>query len=671
MIFYAVTIFLSAFLLFQVQPMIAKIILPWFGGSSAVWSTCMLFFQSVLLLGYASAHWMHARLRPNAQAVIYTLSLAVSLAVLPILPNPAWKPSSVDNPSLRILGLLGLTVGLPYLLLSTISPMLQAWYARTHKQALPYRLYALSNLGSMLALLSYPVLVEPYLATRRQAQVWSIGYAIFVLLCGATAWRARQGTGQVPGHPALQVAGPSWGLRALWMTLPACASVLLLAVTTHLTQNVAPIPLLWILPLSTYLLTFIICFEAPRCYVRAVFLPAFVAAVAAMAYLIWPGSTHPKVALSTLIFVSALFVCCMVCHGELAARKPHPAQLTSFYLMVSLGGALGGFFVALAAPHLFNSYHEFPIGLAVAAILIVMIFWRRVGGWWRIGTAAALAGYLVFLGIVIRDSVKGYRLAARNFYGQLRVRDQAAAEDEEAQRVLVHGTIIHGRQALNEQHRRYPGTYFCPESGVGRLMRAGKTGEPRQIGILGLGCGTLAAYGRPGDTIRIYEINPLVTEFAQREFSYLRDTPARVEIQMGDGRLSLERETSQQFDILVMDAFSGDSVPVHLITREALQIYFRHLKPDGVLAFNISNSYLDLKPVVARLAADSGRLGLFFEFTPEDEDSLCLTSYWALILSAATRTRLSPWLDGGEMPAANPRFRGWTDDYSNIWGILR
>jgi hypothetical protein len=678
MLVYALTIFLSAFLLFQVQPIIAKAILPWFGGTSAVWTTCMLFFQVTLLLGYAYAHWLHERLRPAMQGIVHILLLAASLAVLPILPAASWKPSGAENPSLRILMLLGLTIGLPYLLLSTTSPLMQAWYARTHKQGLPYRWYALSNLGSMLALLSYPVLVEPYLATRHQGQVWSAAYAVFVVLCGTLAWRARKD--REPGDRISEIGGDSQypspvpaASRLLWIALAACASILLLAVTNYLTQNVAAIPFLWVLPLSVYLLSFIVCFEAPRVYRRAVFLPLLAVAVAGMAYFVWQSKHQDqKVPLAVAVFVSSLFVCSMVCHGELAARKPHPRHLTGFYLMVALGGALGGTFVGLAAPYLFSGYYEFPIGMALTAALAVVVVWTRVSIPWRVAMAVALAGYLVFLGVVVRDDVKGYTLSVRNFYGQLRIWDDNDDFDLSApSRMLLHGTIIHGQQMRDQPYRRQAVSYFCPESGIGRLMRAGVAGVPRRIGILGLGCGTLAAYGRPGDTIRIYEINPLVPGLAQREFSYLRDTPARVEIQMGDGRLSLEREPSQQFDVLVMDAFSGDSVPVHLLTREAFQTYFRHLKPGGVLAVNITNTYLDLRPVLASLAANFGKLGLVFDLEPDEQDFLCYTSSWVLVMNPSARDAFRPWLDSGATLASNRPFRLWTDDYSNLWGILR
>jgi len=697
MLLYSLTIFLSAFLLFQVQPIVAKTILPWFGGSSAVWSTCMLFFQVVLLLGYLYAHWLHEKLAPRKQAAAHIAALAVSFAALPILPNPGWKSAGVAHPSLTILALLTLTVGLPYFLLSSTSPLLQAWYARTHREGMPYRLFALSNFASMLALLSYPFVVEPNLPVRIQGLVWSAAYVSFAVLCGATAWRtsARAAAPQAAvqqGAPSLD-GNPAWTLRLLWLGLAASASVLLLAVTNHLTQDVAAIPFLWILPLSVYLLSFIVCFESPRFYRRAVFLPLMGLALGFMAYRLWPYRTDFDPRWLTLLtnmpireviasFAVGLFACCMVCHGELARLKPHPRHLTGFYVTVSLGGALGGLFVGLAAPNLFRAYYEFPIGLglcaAVAFLVLARGMWRLAGGalwarprWGAAALAVVLCGYLACLGVVMWEMVDGYRVVARNFYGLLRVDDEGDPKvDEDASRRLIHGTINHGEQFLRAPYRRRPVTYFCPQSGIGLAMQA-QEGPPRRIGILGLGCGTLAAYGRTGDTLRIYEINPLVIDIARREFTYLRDTPARVEVALGDARLVLESEPSQQFDLLVMDAFSGDSVPVHLITREAFRTYFRHVKPGGILAVNITNTYLDLQPVMERAAAAFGKVALVYHYEPEADDFLCFSCSWTLIMDQATAAAHPGLQNAGKVLRQERPFRIWTDDFSNMFGILR
>ncbi|MGD0872647.1 MAG: fused MFS/spermidine synthase [Bryobacteraceae bacterium] len=679
MLLYAFAISLSAFLLFEVQPIIAKMILPWFGGTSAVWTTCMLFFQAVLLLGYLYAHWLHQKLAPRKQAFLHIAVLAASLAALPILPNPAWKTADVAHPSQRILLLLALTVGLPYFLLSSTSPLLQAWYSRCNRGGLPYRLFALSNAASMLALLTYPLLVEPNLPTRLQGYAWSAAYACFVVICAATAWRS---TGEPAAATSLEVEEtveppPSLAARWLWLGLAASASVLLLAVTTHLTQDIAAIPFLWILPLSLYLLSFIICFESPGAYRRVIFLPLLLAALVFFAYRLWPyhGAMQMRAAIAAC--GAALFVCCMVCHGELVRLKPDPRYLTGFYVTVSLGGACGGLFVGLVAPSLFHAFDEFPIGLALCAVLVFRVLapeLRRFGvarqRWGAGALAVALCCYLAVLAHLMQEMVGGYRLVARNFYGQLKVQDDGDPGDEFSSRTLVHGTINHGSQFFNAVYRNEPVTYFCPQSGIGRAMRA-QQGAPRRIGILGLGCGTLAAYGRRGDLIRIYEINPLVLEIAKRDFTYLRDTRAQVEVAMGDGRLALESEPSQRFDLLVMDAFSGDSVPVHLITSEAFRAYFRHLKPGGILAVNMTNSYLDLEPVMERAAASLGKAAYAYQFEPDPGDNICFACSWALIMDRATMAAHPGLEHGGRLLKPHPRFRTWTDDFSNMLAVLK
>jgi hypothetical protein len=691
---YALTISLSAFLLFEVQPIIAKIILPWFGGTSAVWTTCMLFFQVVLLGGYLYAHWLHEKPR-RRQAWVHISLLGLSLAALPIIPAAAWRTVAGGNPALRILALLAVTVGAPYFLLSSTSPLLQAWYARHHRGGMPYRLFALSNGASMLALLSYPILVEPNLPTRMQALAWSAAYLAFAGLCGLLAWRSSREPAVTAEEPASEPTGPPPSEdRFLWLMLSACASVLLLAVTNHLTEDIAAIPFLWILPLSVYLLSFIVCFEAPKFYRRIVFLPLAALALVFMAYELWPfrqdlyvrGMLRPvllyfqnlPMRASIVLFALALFICCMVCHGELVRTRPHPRYLTRFYVAVSLGGVCGGLFVGLFAPAIFHSYDEFPIGLALCGLLIFRVLYpgtSRLPGMWRWfatgALAAAACSYVAGLLAVMQEMNAGYRLAERNFYGQLKVREDGDPElDEFACLQLIHGTINHGEQFVHEPRRHQPVTYFCPDSGIGRAMRA-LEGHPRRIGMMGLGCGTLAAYGQRGDTLRIYEINPLVVDIATREFTYLRDTPAKVEIAMGDARLNLEAEPSQQFDILVMDAFSGDSVPVHLITREAFETYFRHLKPGGILAVNITNNYLDLEPVMGSAAAAVNKAAYSYFFEGDPEDPVCFTSSWALVMDGSTwDTQLALHANAKLLRPAR-KFRTWTDDFSNLLSILR
>lgn len=466
---YAATVFLSAFLLFQIQPMIAKMILPWFGGSSAVWSTCMLFFQLVLLFGYVYPHWLQDRFVPRRQALIHTALLAASLLALPIAANPSWKPSPGDNPSLKILALLVVTVGLPYFVVSTTSSMIQAWYARTHRGAVPYRLFALSNFASLLGLLTYPVLVEPALTTHLQANIWSVAYGCFVILCITTSWI---GTGAKPAESGANAASdesvpelPATGRRFLWVTLAACASVLLLSVTTYLTQDVAPIPLLWVLPLAVYLLSFVLCFNAPKLYNRSIFIPLVAVALIAIATRIHPSGWTAHLIATISVLTVCLFICCMFCHGELARLRPHPRYLTGYYVMISLGGAIGGLFVGLIAPNFFNAYYEFPIGLALCAALVVIMTPKPGARWlstriWKAALSVLCLAYAVYLGMAAREGIHDYLVVKRNFYGQLRVNQDGTPADEDSYRDLLHGRINHGEQMLNEKYRRMPVSYF-------------------------------------------------------------------------------------------------------------------------------------------------------------------------------------------------------------------
>lgn len=671
MLLYACTIFLSAFLLFQVQPLIAKMILPWFGGSAAVWTACVLFFQLLLLLGYLYAHWSIRYLRPKAQTTLHLALLAASLLMLPAIPNTGWKPAGGEDPTLRIFGLLGATIGLPYFLLSTTGPLVQAWFVRERATAgaATYRLYALSNLGSMLALLSYPVLVEPYLATQTQGYGWSGGYLLFVLLCGYMSWRGRAAEVLLPPETAAPAAAPGAGLMLIWIGLAASASTLLLAVTNHLSQNVAAIPFLWVLPLALYLLSFILCFDGDGWYKRDWFLRLLAVMLAGMAYALYSGKDLP-LTVSLPLFAIGLFVSCMVCHGELARLKPDPRYLTLFYLMVSIGGAIGGIFVGLIAPNVFSGYYELPLGLIACAALVLIALRRDLmpEGKWSLGWIAALAYVLILSGSVayqLKKSGGGNRVAVRNFYGGLRVSDSGTGRS--ATRSLTHGTITHGEQFLAPERRRVATTYYGPQTGVGLAINGLDPNNPRHIGVIGLGAGTLATYGRLGDRMRFYEINPLVLRLARSEFSYLADCQAQLEVVLGDARLSLEREPTQNFDVLAVDAFSSDSIPVHLLTVEAFRLYFRHLKQDGVLAVHVSNRYLDLKPIVELAARTLGKQTQVID-TEDDDDIGVFGATWVLV---NRRLFEKPELKGSPTLIAQTGLRPWTDDYSNLFRILK
>jgi SAM-dependent methyltransferase len=678
MILYALTIVVSAFLLFQVQPVIAKIILPWFGGSAAVWTTCMLFFQTVLVLGYLYAHATVRYLRPRVQMTLHVALLLISAVVLPIYPGAWLKPSGTGDPVFGILGVLAATVGLPYFLLSTTGPLLQAWYARQYKGAIPYRLFALSNAGSMFALVSYPFLFEPVYTTRQQAGMWSIGFGLFIALCAFTA--IRSGTSFVAELAPEAEAGekPSAAQYWTWMALAACASTLLLAITNHLSQNVAAIPFLWVLPLSVYLLTFILCFEGSGWYRRFPYLPLVAVALGSMAYAM-AGDLEGNVSIKLLVplFSMGLFTCCMVCHGELARMKPHPRYLTQFFLSVSAGGAAGGLLVGLVAPHFFNAFYELPLGLVGCAFRVVLVLKQDPElGWfkhWRQPAplvAAALALTLaVYVGLEIRKEEKNARLLVRNFYGGLRVKDSGSPTAQDSVRTLIHGTINHGEEYLNPAKRDIPITYYGGGSGVAQAVRDRQKNGPIRIGVIGLGTGTMAAFGKPGDYIRFYEINPLVPHIAREQFYFVPDSKAKVEIAMGDARLSLEREQPENFDIIVVDAFSSDAIPVHLLTREAMDLYFRHMKPDGILVVHISNRYLNLQPVLAGEIKEIGKIGRVVD-TEDDDTQDLFGATWVLIRSPAFGFSQSILSSSSDLAKAR-KIRLWTDDYSNLFQILK
>jgi SAM-dependent methyltransferase len=672
MTLYAATIFLSAFLLFQVQPLIAKIILPWFGGSAAVWTVCMLFFQVLLLLGYVYAHGC-ARLRAPAQRFIHITLLAIAAATLPLGASAAWKPLGGEDPTWRIFGLLASSIGLPYFVLSTTGPLLQAWYARAHEQAAPYRLFALSNLGSMLALLSYPLLVEPMLALGRQTRLWSSGFIVFALLCAMLAWCSK-GSDEAPAPDLERSGNPRPGLQALWAGLACCASVLLLAFTNHMTLNIAAIPFLWVLPLTLYLLSFVLCFDSSGWYRRWLFLPLLGAGLIAVCVSL--SRSNPSIWILIPLYSATLFAACMVCHGELARSKPAARHLTGFYLMLALGGAAGGVLVGLVAPGVFDNLYELPLGMFALCACVFAALYRDRGSflhgrWGRAARIAFMASIFALgtaLAYIYRDHGSDTRVMARNFYGVINVHDSGEGADE--MRVLSHGTIIHGKQFLLEERRDWPTTYYAMESGVGLAILSARARGPVRVGVVGLGTGTLASYGRPGDVYRFYEINPKVVELARSEFTFLSDSRAKIEIALGDARLSLEREPKQNFDVLVLDAFSSDAIPVHLLTSQAVGVYLHHLKPDGVLAVHVSNRYLDLVPVVQE-AARHYSLDVRRIENEDDDNAGVYRSDWMLIGASPAAFESELLKDVGEEIDDDSRVGLWTDDYSNLYRILK
>jgi SAM-dependent methyltransferase len=667
---HATTIFLSSFLLFLVQPLIARLILPWFGGSAAVWTTCMLFFQVMLLAGYAYAHFLTRRLAASRlERIVHTVLLLAALMLLPIAPGESWKPLGGEEPISRILLLLLATVGLPYFLLAATSPLLQAWFVRSRPGEDPYRLFAVSNLASLLALVSYPFVVEPFLTAREQVNLWSWLFAAFAALCAVLAWRTPRGS---PDTEATRRSpAPARERYALWLALAAAGSALLLAVTNHLTQNVASVPLLWLAPLTLYLLTFIVAFEG-RSWYRPKYLWVIVlGALGVMGWLVVEQEHRFDLAIQLAAFLPGLFVACFFCHGELYRSRPAPEHLTAFYLTVSAGGALGGLAVAVLAPLVFNGYYELGVGLVAVALLAALRFRP-------LGLIPSLLAAGVLLGVTACAAYDGFRqredvvVAKRGFYGVLRVKEYGTPGEVDHLRRLVHGTIMHGEQYLHESERRMLTTYYQETAGIG-LAIASKQDHPLRVGVIGLGTGTIAAYGRKGDVFRFYEIDPHVLEIARRDFTFLGDSPAKIEMALGDARLSLEREQPQGFDVLAVDAFSSDAIPVHLITREALGIFLRHVKPDGIVAFHVSNRFLDLVPVVARIAREQGAHAALVRDDPEDEDnSLRSRTDWVLVSRDGKALLADNIVEGGGAPAEDrPEWRTWTDDYSNLVQILK
>jgi hypothetical protein len=775
---FAFTIFTGAFLLFQVQPLIGKYILPWFGGGPGVWTTCMLFFQVVLLGGYAYAHVLTRHLRPRMQVLVHLGLLAAALVSLPITPGDGWKPAAAANPAWQILALLAANLGLPYFVLSATGPLLQEWFRRTAPGASPYRLYALSNAGSLLALVSYPFYFETHFTRLTQARFWSWGLAAYAVGCGFCAWRLGRPPETAAGpmtHPAEAAdaadgggaaASPTAGQRTLWFVLPACASVLLLAATNKICQDVAVIPFLWVLPLALYLLSFIVCFDSPRWYSRFWFTLLLAGTLVATCHALFQDAELPIV-WQVVVFAATLFVGCMVCHGELYRLKPHPRQLTSFYLMIAAGGAAGGLFVALVAPVLFNNFHEVHLSLAFLGALMLAIAWRdrddftparwrllgsvlvvaavygldraldhgaawvveqrfvswgTVGRFWystlRLGLhwpvwvlAGGLAAGIVFLrrrrgrpvgwrgvtcsllgvglcglfgalALQIRAAAGNAVVRSRNFYGVLAVLEYEKDNSWSHCRLLLHGRITHGLQLADPARARTVTSYFGPRSGLGLAFRLFPRRQDRRVGLLGLGLGTIAAYGRPGDYFRIYEIDPAVRQIAEKSFTYLATSEAKIEVVMGDGRLSLEREPPQNFDFLIMDAFTSDAVPVHLLTKEAFAIYERHLKPDGVILVNISNRHLNLRPVIENAARAVGfpahhidcADGKGDDDNVDDEEGGAWWLYansW-MVLSRNQEFMAHPGLRAAASPPAPANdIPLWTDDYSSMFRVLQ
>jgi hypothetical protein len=709
---FLVTIFLSAWLLFQVQPLLGKYILPWFGGGPAVWTACMLFFQAVLLAGYGYAHCSSAWLTPRRQAVVHLAFLSASLLLLPIGPDPTlWKPAAAEQPTGNILVLLLANIGLPYLLLASTAPLVQRWFHVAYPARTPYPLYALSNAGSLLALLTYPVVVEPALALGNQLALWSWSYAAFVAVCVWCAirfgWAATpaiaslesQADSRADSQSGPQAAFAGNGIRGekpqhpsvvtslFWLALSMCGSVLLLATTNQMSQEIPVIPFLWVLPLAIYLTTFLMVFHSDRWYDRRWY-------AIAVGVLVPVACGVMVVGLAVNLWVHlvagslALFACCMACHGELARSKPHPAYLTLYYLLIATGGALGGVFVALLAPALFTTYAEYPLSLGFCCLLAAA-GWYRGRAWtaypgrpyWVIAPLSGLGmGLLAALVTWTSDADPHVLARFRNFYGILRIQEQSDVNG--AKRVLTHGRVTHGFQYLDPHKRRWPTTYFGPESGIGLAMRhhprralAAEAAQVLKVGVIGLGAGTIAAYLKPGDTLRFYELNPRVAWVAEQFFTFQKDAPAPIEVVLGDARVQLERELAagqpRQYDLFAVDAFSSGAIPTHLLTRECAEVYRQHLQPGGLLLFHISNQAVDLVPVVRGLAEALGLDALLVETRPDESRGISRSTWMILTSNQAFLNQPEVLAAAASSDPSTGAALAWTDDFASLWGVLK
>lgn len=683
---FSLAVFTSAFLLFQVQPILGKYVLPWFGGTPAVWTTCMLFFQSLLFGGYLYAHALATWCPVKLQPMIHAGLLIAAACLLPIIPDAQLIDQSSEQPTLQVLLVLAVAVGLPYFMLSSTGPLLQKWFTVSSGGQSPYRLYALSNVGSLLALISYPFVVEPALPTQTQAVSWSWGFGLFVLLtaaCGVVLIRSHADA-QETDSPEEQTASPTATQRLLWFSLAMCASVMLLAITNQITTDVAVVPFLWVIPLTLYLLSFIFCFDSDRWYRRSIFTPLLVVSFAATTTVLFAGA---KASLTWQLasYLACLFVSCMVCHGELVRIKPHPRYLTGFYLTISAGGAAGGLAVGLLAPVIFSLYVELHIAIVACCILYLTVLYideqsilhrgKLAPVWVACGLGVSVLAYSLYQQ---QAQVSAGAIALeRNFYGVLRIgamRSELPDEDGgfSEQIFMQHGRTRHGLQFMIEDKRELPTMYYARHSGVGLALNHLKTTPYRHIGVVGLGVGTLAAYASEGDRFRMYEINPEVTRLAKSHFTYLRKCKGEVTHVLGDARISLEAEEPQQFDVLVLDAFSSDSIPTHLLTREAFEIYLKHLKPDGIIAAHITNNYLNIDPVISGIIEEFSLHDRVVEAMPYPAIG-ATASRW--VIAARDDDQLKRFdslaIRGAAIARLNSDRLLWTDNWSNLFEIVR
>ncbi len=700
---FAAAVFLSAFLVFQIQPLISKHILPWFGGTSSVWTTCVLVFQALLFAGYVYAHLL-GRLSIRVQSAIHILVL-LGASLMSVIPAEAWKPRGDEDPLVRIIVMLLATIGLPYFALSATGPLLQLWFWRAYPGATPYRLYALSNAGSLLALVSYPFLVEPNLSTPQQAGLWRAGFVCFLLTCAIGGWLAqRRAVGRVEAPDVRRDAESSTPPRIfstrvermLWVGWSACSVILFMSVTNQLTVNVASVPFLWILPLSVYLLTFILAFSGRSVYPRPLAGLMLAVAVVSLAFILqfeldYNGAGDFRLSIPQQIGVIgfALFLMCLVCHGELYRLRPEPRRLTSFYLWIAFGGMIGGIVVGVFAPLAFLLYQELHLGMLLCCLLFLAVALKDPTsplsrGRFRWAAVPLVVGIIGLAGVLAgqsADMLAGMLDTRRNFFGLLRVHEVGSPGARDHALELYDGSVLHGYQFAQADLRQVPTVYYSTRTGVGGVLEDYRPEQSRRVGVVGLGVGTLATYGRPSDYMRFYEINPDVVDLATNTFTYLAQSRSRWEISLGDARLKLEQEPLQRFDVLILDAFSSDSIPVHLLTEEAFDLYERHLVDNGVLAVHISNDHLDLSPIIYHQAEARDYYALEVRNRGR-KDELTMAAVWMILsrdlgfLKQLTG-RFEPLQQDGDVklvnqpPAGHDQVRTWTDSYSNLFQILR
>jgi SAM-dependent methyltransferase len=661
---YGLTIFLSAFLLFVVEPMAAKQLLPTLGGSSAVWTTCLVFFSVMLLLGYLYAHWISTKFKPIRQAIIHIALLTSALLTLGVHVRPG--PSAVSyHPALTVFRVLATVIGLPYLALSATTPLLTAWYAGSFGSDSPYRLFALSNLASLLALGSYPLLIEPGLTMRQQTRLWSGAFLFFAVLCGAIAWQGRRRV----ASPMPEQAALSGHPEPFWFLLALGSGMMLTAVTSHMSANIAAIPLLWLPPLALYLLTFILAFQGAWLPVRQSMLRFVLVAVASMAYMLRDIRAQLPIAVSVPLFLIGLFIICFFLHGELYARRPVTAGMTRFYLVAAAGGAAGTLLVGVIAPLVLRANYDLACTLVVVALIALAATWQD--GWglrmlWMVGATAAI----VVLSTQVRQYDDDAVALMRNFYGTLRVRETHLPPQSDTDRQLLNGTIEHGAEWFAPQFLGQPLSYYATNSGLGLAMRLCCGAGPKRVGVIGLGTGTVAAYGNAGDVIRFYEINPPVERLARHWFTFLHESGAQIDVVLGDARLSLASEPPQNFNVIVVDAFSGDAIPVHLLTREALALYRRHLRPDGIIVFHVSNQYIDLEPVVAGIAGNAGLRAVSVHSHGDEQTGLYYAD-WILVTANQAFLDQPEIVNNGFSTPLQEGVRVWTDNYSSVFPLLK